>query len=89
MPQRFELFQNFPNPFNPSTTIRYTLISSGAVSMRVFDCLGREVATLVQKIQAAGDYRVSFDGSRFASGLYLCQLRTGHDITIQKMLLLK
>lgn len=85
----FALKQNFPNPFNPSTFIRYELAASGHVSVTVVDMLGRTVAIVANEIQDAGTYSVLFDGSRLASGVYLCTMESGGIIKINKMLLIK
>jgi chitinase len=79
------LEQNYPNPFNPGTAIRYTLRQTTGVSLDVFDVLGRKVTTLVDGIQAPGNYEVRFDGRGVASGVYFYTLRTG-EATITKML---
>ncbi|MBC8041890.1 MAG: T9SS type A sorting domain-containing protein [Rhizobacter sp.] len=88
-PSSFALQQNYPNPFNPSTTIRYQLPISGEVSLKVFDVLGREVATLVDTKQAAGNYIVRFSASKLSSGVYFYRLQTGGAVLTKKMLLLK
>ena len=69
----FLLHQNYPNPFNPSTTIEYSLRLEARVDVNVFDILGRHVATLVSARQSAGDYRIVWDGSGFAGGIFLCR----------------
>lgn len=73
-PASFELLQNFPNPFNPSTTIAYQLPAESNVSVKVFDLLGREVAVLANRKQPAGHHTVSWDGSRQASGMYVYEM---------------
>lgn len=70
VPYGFELYQNYPNPFNLTTAINYRLSNSGFVSLKVYDMLGREVATLVNERQKAGTHAVTFDGERLASGVY-------------------
>ncbi len=85
----FALSQNYPNPFNPTTVINYQLSSVGNVTLKVYDILGREVATLVNERQIAGNHTVSFDGSRFASGVYFYRLVTGNKIQTMKMVLVK
>jgi hypothetical protein len=85
----FALSRNFPNPFNPSTTIRYTLPVGGKVSLAVYNLLGQRVAVLVEEVQAAGLHRAVFDGREFASGPYFCRLEQGGASIVQKMLLLK
>lgn len=89
IPLRFELDQNFPNPFNPSTTISYSIPEQSLVELKVFDVLGREVAELVRKEQQDGNYEVQFDASALGSGVYFCQLRAGSFIESKKMILLK
>ena len=74
-PDEFFLGQNFPNPFNPSTTIDYHLAADSHVTLKVFDVLGREVATLADNKEGAGDHAVDFDGSGFASGVYFYRLQ--------------
>ena len=75
VPASFSLSQNYPNPFNPGTTIGYTVRGPALVTLKVFDILGREVATLVNERKTAGSYEVRFDGSRLASGVYFYQLK--------------
>lgn len=86
---KFRLSQNFPNPFNPSTTISYSIPKQSHVEMRLFDMLGREVATIVSKEQSAGDYKVQFDGSSLPSGVYIYTLQAGQFRDSKKLLLLK
>ncbi len=80
---------NYPNPFNPTTTIQYTTIESGQVDLRVYNMLGQEVASLVNDFKSAGMYEVQFDASNLASGIYVYRLVTGSQIKTQKMLLSK
>lgn len=89
-PSEFSLAQNYPNPFNPSTTISYFLPVGGTVSLKIFALDGREVATLVQEQQSAGQHVVRFDDpSSLASGAYLYQLRLGNFSQTKRLLLLK
>jgi tetratricopeptide (TPR) repeat protein len=88
-PKSYELSQNFPNPFNPSTTIRYQIPKPSLVTLKVYDILGREVATLVNENKIEGSYDFSFNASRFASGVYIYQLRVNDFVASKKMLLLK
>lgn len=88
-PSGFKLEQNYPNPFNPSTVIRYELAENSNVSLKVFDLLGREVATLVEGRETAGRHSVRFDATGLASGMYLYQLNTEQGLFTKKMLLLK
>jgi hypothetical protein len=85
----YELFNNYPNPFNPTTHIKYQLPESGHVSLKVFDVLGREVMELVDGQQAAGSYNVNFDALDLASGIYIYRLKAGSYVSIKKMMLLK
>jgi hypothetical protein len=89
IPAEFLLQQNYPNPFNPETVISYQLPVSGNVSLKVFDMLGREVATIVNEVQEAGIYDVSFNGKAFASGAYIYRFQSGNYIKINKMVLMK
>ncbi len=91
IPTSFGLDQNYPNPFNPSTAISYRVSSAagGHVTLKVYDVLGREVATLVDTKQNAGYYSVTFDASRFASGTYFYVLKSAGNLSVKKMLLLK
>ncbi|MEO1020910.1 MAG: DUF5689 domain-containing protein [Bacteroidota bacterium] len=89
-PNSFTLDQNFPNPFNPTTTIRYSVPVAGTVSLKVYNLVGQEVATLVQGFETAGAKEIRFDASDLASGLYIYRLNTpsGSSIT-RKMMLIK
>jgi len=91
---KFELFQNYPNPFNPSTTIKYSISSNQLVSLKVYDILGNEIATLVDENKPVGTYEVKFDAGqdtspKISSGLYFYQLKVGNFIESKKMILLK
>jgi hypothetical protein len=88
-PERFLLSQNYPNPFNPSTTIRYRIPETGLVTLKVYDILGREVATLVNEEKPVGNYEVEFDGSNLSSGVYFYQLKAGSFIQTRKMICIK
>jgi hypothetical protein len=86
----FTLRQNFPNPFNPQTTIRYSLPSAGGVTLQVFDLIGREVATLLQGVQqTAGDHELTFDAGNLPSGPYFYRIRSGISAATKTMMLLK
>jgi hypothetical protein len=89
VPARYELSQNYPNPFNPSTTIRYAIPAAGLTTMKVFNILGQEVATLVNEVQAAGAYTVRFNANAFSSGVYFFQIQSGSFNSVKKMMLLK
>ena len=88
-PYQFALEQNYPNPFNPTTMIQYELASPSEVKLRVFDVLGREVATLINARQSAGRYRVEFNASRLSSGVYFYRLETQNFSQTRKMFLVK
>jgi hypothetical protein len=93
-PTKYALLGNYPNPFNPSTVINYQLKEASLVTLRVYDMLGREVATLVDGMKEPGYYSVTFDGSRFSSGIYLTRMivqpQEGMPIVqVKKMLLMK
>jgi hypothetical protein len=89
IPSQFALAQNFPNPFNPSTTIRFAIPSPGFVTLKVFDVLGREVATLVRDRVAAGEYSVAWNAVSCASGVYYYKLETTNAVLVKKMILLR
>jgi hypothetical protein len=88
-PFAFTLAQNYPNPFNPGTVIAYQLPNEGTTTLRVYDMLGREVATLVNERQGAGHHMVRFDGSSFSSGVYFYRLTSGQKTETRRMQLLK
>ena len=85
----FNLFDAYPNPFNPTTTIKYSIPSDGFVKLSVFNALSEEVSTLVNEFKSAGNYEIIFDAGGLISGIYFYQLRTGTFIETKKMLLLK
>ncbi|MDE3056976.1 MAG: T9SS type A sorting domain-containing protein [Bacteroidota bacterium] len=88
-PSELRLYNNYPNPFNPSTTIAYDLPDDDVVMLEVFDMLGRKVAVLVNQFQPAGHYEVKFNASqRLASGAYIYQLRWGNAVARGKKMLL-
>ncbi|MBZ0199670.1 MAG: T9SS type A sorting domain-containing protein, partial [Ignavibacteriaceae bacterium] len=88
-PLSFSLKQNYPNPFNPTTTIEYTLVATEFVSLKVFDLLGREVASLVNSVKQSGNYKINFDGSFLTSGIYFYTLSTENFKATNKMILLR
>ena len=89
LPNRFALEQNFPNPFNPSTSIDYAVPATGHVTLEVFDLLGRQVRSLVDGSLPAGDYTVTFNAGNLPSGLYLYRLTTSGKSVTKQMVLLK
>jgi len=85
----YQLSQNYPNPFNPSTQITYQIPEAGLVTIKVFDILGREVTTLVNREMAVGKYDVYFNASNLSSGIYFYTMKTGKFINTKKLVLLK
>ena len=88
-PNTFHLFQNYPNPFNPSTTIRYEIPKENNVTIKIFDVLGREVETLLNTYQKAGQHEMNWNAKNFSSGIYFYQIRAGEFVSTKKMLLIK
>jgi photosystem II stability/assembly factor-like uncharacterized protein len=89
LPIKFELYQNYPNPFNPSTIISYDIKKPGIVSIKIFDVLGREISTLVNKYQEVGNYKVKFNALNLSNGIYFYRLICGENVQAKKMILLK
>ena len=89
IPFKFELAQNYPNPFNPATTINYTIQKLGLVTLKVYDILGKEVATLVNETKDAGNYSINFNASKLSSGMYFYKLESGNFSNVKKMIILK
>lgn len=85
----YVLYNNFPNPFNSSTVISYGLPHSAHVDIRIYDVLGREVRTLVNRVQEGGQYKIEFNGQSLPSGMYLCSMKAGNYTKVQKILLVK
>jgi hypothetical protein len=85
----FKLDQNFPNPFNPSTYISWQSPVAGHQTLKIYDVLGNEVATLLDEEKPTGSYEVEFDASKLASGMYLYKLQVGSFVETKKMLLMK
>ncbi|MCE1166360.1 MAG: T9SS type A sorting domain-containing protein [Bacteroidetes bacterium] len=88
-PSKYAISQNYPNPFNPVTKINYALPKSGLVTMKVYDILGKEVATLVNEVKNAGYYSVEFNASTLASGMYFYRIETNGFNEVRKMMLIK
>lgn len=89
LPETFELYQNYPNPFNPITNIQFQIPNSGFVSLKVYDVIGKEVATLVDEYKPAGMHNVQFTMNNLTSGIYFYQLKAGSFTETKKMILIK
>jgi hypothetical protein len=89
IPLEFSLSPNYPNPFNSSTTIRYTIPVSGPVTLDIYDILGRKVQTLLDISQPAGEYRAVWQADKVSSGMYFYRLQTGEKTVSRQMILLK
>ena len=89
LPTDFVLQQNYPNPFNPTTIISFSIPSSTFTSLKVYDVLGNEVATLVNEEKPAGSYEINFNASSLSSGTYFYKLQAGSFMETKKMILLK
>jgi hypothetical protein len=88
-PDRFKLFNNYPNPFNPNTKIRYSIVEKGIVELKVYDILGREVFELVNREQIEGSYEINFNAYDLPSGIYYYKLQMGEYSETKKAILLK
>jgi hypothetical protein len=89
LPTVFKLYNNYPNPFNPATTIKYDIPSNTYVKISVYDILGKLVSTLVNKDMQAGRYEATWDATNFASGTYIYKLETKNFTDVKKMILIK
>jgi len=89
LPVEYKLSQNYPNPFNPTTQIQYTLPNNESVTLKIYNLLGSEVATLVNQNQPAGSYEINFDASNLTSGIYFYQISAGNFNQVRKMMLVK
>jgi len=89
IPSDYSLLQNYPNPFNPTTNIRFNLPKSGVVTLKVYNILGKEVATLVNGNLNAGSYTFNWDANGYASGVYFYRLQSGNFVETKKMILVK
>ncbi len=87
--KEFALAQNYPNPFNPTTTISYAIPKNVQVELKVYDLLGNEIVTLVNKEQASGNYSVQFDGANLSSGIYFYKMSAGNFVSAKKLILMK
>ncbi|MCK4297054.1 MAG: T9SS type A sorting domain-containing protein, partial [Candidatus Marinimicrobia bacterium] len=86
---KYSLFHNYPNPFNPTTTIRYSLPNSGLVSIDVYNLVGQRVETLVNEKKSAGSHKVVWDGKDSPSGIYFYRIQAGDFSQTKKMVLMK
>ena len=89
IPHTSQLFQNYPNPFNPVTQLQFANSKLQMVTLKVYDIIGREIATLVNEIKAPGEYYVGWDASSYPSGVYFYRLQTEKFSDTKKMLLMK
>jgi phosphatidylserine/phosphatidylglycerophosphate/cardiolipin synthase-like enzyme len=89
LPQTIRLIGNYPNPFNPRTTVGFELPARMRVELSVIDLLGRSVATLAEGEYGPGEYRVQWDGSSCATGVYYCRMRAGNTLSVLPMMLMK
>jgi Secretion system C-terminal sorting domain len=89
LPAKYLLYQNYPNPFNPATTIKYSIPEMSAVTIKVYNILGKEIAVLVDEEEPAGTYNVSFNASKIASGVYYYTISAGNFNAAKKMILMK
>ncbi len=89
VPTHFVLEQNYPNPFNPTTSISFSVPQLSFVTLKVFDVIGKEIATLVNENKSVGNYEVNFDASKLSSGIYFYKLQTGNFSSTKKMVLMK
>ncbi len=89
LPTEFKLYNNYPNPFNPSTTIRFSIPEESFVTLKVFNSLGEEITTLINENIIAGNYEVEFDAADLPSGIYFFRLQAGSFVETKKMVLMK
>jgi hypothetical protein len=89
IPAEYKLYNNYPNPFNPATNIKYQITNNKFTTLKIFDVLGREVKSLVNEFQKAGVYEVSFDATDLTSGIYFYRLQSGDFNEVKKMILIK
>ncbi|MFA5010439.1 MAG: T9SS type A sorting domain-containing protein [Ignavibacteria bacterium] len=88
-PKEYKLEQNFPNPFNPTTSINYSIPKSGLVTLKIYNIFGKEISTLVNEVKNSGNYSVDFNASNISSGLYFYELTSGSFVQTRKMMLIK
>jgi hypothetical protein len=89
LPMQYELFQNYPNPFNPSTVINYSLPEASDVTIRIYDVMGRRIATLLNEKQTAGWHNVTWNAGSVASGTYFYRIQAGNFAAVKKLTLIK
>ncbi|MBI1931308.1 MAG: T9SS type A sorting domain-containing protein [Ignavibacteriales bacterium] len=89
LPTEYKLEQNYPNPFNPTTTISYQIPVNKHITIKVYDVLGREIATLIDEYKPAGIYKLEFNASRLVSGVYFYKLRAGSFVETRKMIIMR
>ena len=89
LPGAYKLYRNYPNPFNPTTTIKYDIAKHSQVKLIVYDILGRQVSVLVNKEQKAGKYTIQYNANRLSSGIYFYRLQAGNYTKVYKMIVLK
>jgi len=90
IPSSFSLFQNYPNPFNPTTNIKYQILNNSNVTLKIYDILGKEIATLINNEKhTAGTYEVNWDASTYPSGVYFYKLTAGDFTSVKRMMLVK
>lgn len=88
-PKIYDLQQNYPNPFNPSTTISFALPSKSFVTMKIFDIMGRQVATIISEEMSAGNYSRQWNAANISTGVYFYRLHAGSFTETKKLILLK
>ena len=89
LPDKFELYASYPNPFNPTTTIAYDVKDAANVKLVVYDLLGRRISTLIDGFQVSGRYSARFDASRLSSGMYFYKIEMGEFSSVKSMLLIR
>jgi hypothetical protein len=89
VPDNFALYQNYPNPFNPTTAIRYAIAEESFVTIKIYNIIGSEIATLVNEKLSAGSFEINFDASSLSSGAYIYKIQAGRFTETRKMILSK
>ena len=89
IPMSYELYQNYPNPFNPTTTIEFSLPKFGHTKLTIYNVMGQVVETLVDREMTGGIHRITFRADRYSSGIYFYMLKSGDNVEVKKMMLLK